>query len=52
LWRVLALVSVPGSIHYMILPGLRRDDFLARPHVLGGVAAADSAAWWHPVEVS
>jgi hypothetical protein len=31
LWRVLALVSVPGSIHYVILPGLRRDEFLARP---------------------
>jgi hypothetical protein len=26
LWRVLALVSVPGSIHYVVLPGLRRDD--------------------------
>jgi hypothetical protein len=52
LWRVLALVSVPGSIHYMILPGLRRDEFLARPQVLAGAAAADSAAWWRPVEVS
>jgi hypothetical protein len=52
LWRVLALVSVPGSIHYLVLPGLRRDGFLARPQVLGGAAAADSAAWWRPVEVS
>src|SRR5438876_4511585 len=26
LWRVLALVSVPGSVHYTVLPGLRRDD--------------------------
>jgi hypothetical protein len=51
LWRVLALVSVPGSIHYMILPGLRRDDLLARPHVLAG-AAAGKAAWWRPVDVS
>ena len=50
LWRVLALVSVPGSIHYLILPGLRRDEFLARPQVPGG-AAADSAAWWRPVKV-
>jgi hypothetical protein len=31
LWRVLALVSVRGSIHYMILPGLHRDEFLAKP---------------------
>jgi hypothetical protein len=50
LWRVLALVSVPGSIHYMIVPGLRRDEFLTRAHVLAG--AEDKAAWWRPVEVS
>ena len=31
LWRVLALVSVPGSIHYIVLPGLRRDEALERP---------------------
>src|SRR5690348_14789928 len=34
LWRVLALVSVPGSIHYVVLPGLRRDELLARPQIL------------------
>ena len=51
LWRVLALVSVPGSIHYVVLPGLRRDELLARPQVLAG-AAADAAAWWRPVEAS
>jgi hypothetical protein len=48
LWRVLALVSVPGSIHYLILPGLRRDELLARPHAMGW-AAGDEAAWWCPV---
>src|SRR6201989_821249 len=41
LWRVLALVSVPGSIHYVVLPGLRRDEVLDRPHLLGG-----DEAWW------
>ena len=51
LWRVLALVSVPGSIHYVVLPGLRRDELLARPQALAG-AAADAAAWWRPVEAS
>ena len=51
LWRVLALVSVPGSIHYMVLPGLRRGEFLARPRGPAG-AAADGAAWWRPVDVS
>ena len=51
LWRVLALVSVPGSIHYVVLPGLRRDELLARPQVLAG-PAADAAAWWRLAEVS
>ena len=41
LWRVLALVSVPGSIHYAVLPGLRRDEVLERPDLMGG-----SQAWW------
>jgi hypothetical protein len=50
LWRVLALVSVPGSIHYIVLPGLSRDELLDRPEVLAGTAP-DMAAWWQPVEV-
>ena len=45
LWRVLALVSVPASIHYVVLPGLRRDELLARPQVLAS-AAVDAEAWW------
>jgi len=49
LWRVLALVSVRGSIHYVVLPGLRRDAVLARPEALAG-AAADAAAWWRQAE--
>jgi hypothetical protein len=52
LWRVLALVSVPGSIHYMVLPGLRRDDLLTQPQAADGIAGADGAAWWRPVEVA
>ena len=51
LWRVLALVSAPGSIHYIVLPGLRRDEVLARPQVVAS-AAADSPAWWRPAEVT
>jgi hypothetical protein len=47
LWRVLALVSVPGSIHYIVLPGLRRDEVL-RPQVLAHQAPAGAAAWWRP----
>ena len=45
LWRVLALVSVRGSIHYVVLPGLRRDVLLDGPDVPAG-AATDGAAWW------
>lgn len=45
LWRVLALVSVRGSIHYVVLPGLRRDVLLDRPQMLDG-AAPDAAVWW------
>jgi hypothetical protein len=51
LWRVLALVSVPGSIHYVVLPGLRRDVVLERPNVRPGTVA-DSAAWWCPTEIA
>jgi len=43
---VLALVSVPGSIHYVVLPGLRRDEVLDQPNLLGG-----DDAWWRLVEV-
>jgi hypothetical protein len=45
LWRVLALVSLRGSIHYVVLPGLRRDGLLDRPKVMAG-AAADASDWW------
>ena len=44
LWRVLALVSVPGSVHYVVLPGLRRDMLLDKAHPQAG--AVDTAAWW------
>jgi hypothetical protein len=32
---------VPGSIHYVVLPGLCRGEVLDRPHLLGG-----DEAWW------
>lgn len=52
LWRVLELVCVPGSIHYRILPGVRRDDVLAHPALLEGdaeSAGAAETAWWRLV---
>ena len=51
LGRVLALVSVPGSIHYIVLPGLRRDEVLEQPQAAAGTAAG-AAAWWRPAAVS
>ncbi|OXR45737.1 hypothetical protein B7C42_02029 [Nocardia cerradoensis] len=46
LWRVLALVSVPGSIDYRVLPGLRRRDLpvTAARHGAGGTE------WWRVTE--
>jgi hypothetical protein len=53
LWRVLALVSARGSIHYRVLPGLRRDEFLGEPAGPGQAAAAEVPdEWWRPVAVA
>lgn len=52
LWRVLALVSVPGSIHYVVLPDLRREEVLEDPGLLERLAPGDAAAWWRPVAIS
>lgn len=53
LWRVLALVSVPGSIRYRVVPGCGREDLLAAlpasPDVSSRTAACD---WWRPVAVA
>jgi hypothetical protein len=47
LWWVLALVSEPDSVHYAVLPGLDRDEVVAKPAVVDSVAAA-SGGWWRP----
>jgi hypothetical protein len=49
LWRVLALVSVGGSVHYVVLPGLRRDILLAKPAMAAG-AVQSAASWWRLTE--
>ena len=49
LWRVLELGAVPGSIHYKVLPGLRRDEVLADPHLLDAPVVDQTPAWWRPV---
>lgn len=49
LWRVLELVSKLGSIDYTVLPGLRRDDVLANPDLLGEHEPDEETAWWRVV---
>ena len=49
LWRILELGCVPGSIHYVVLPGLRRNEVLTDLHLLDAQAPLDAAAWWRPV---
>jgi hypothetical protein len=51
LWRVLALVSVRGSIHYVVLPGLRRDVLLDKPQMLDDRVPPGAADWWRLAEV-
>jgi hypothetical protein len=46
LWWVLALVSIPESIHYAVLPGQHRDVLLADPQLAGVVAPSEVGAWW------
>ena len=52
LWWVLALVSVPGSIHYRVLPGQRRDAVFADPHLFDAVAPVGPADWWRVVSAA
>lgn len=52
LWRVLELVSDPGSIHYRVLPGLHRDDVIADPSRLDPVAPEEPDSWWRLVEAA
>lgn len=50
LWRVLELVSVPGSIDYEVVPGLRRDDVLANPALLAREEPTRGRPpWWRVV---
>ena len=55
LWRVLALVSVPGSIAYQVLPGLTRQPVLADPRPNSGTSTGSATLredWWRVLEVA
>jgi hypothetical protein len=41
---LLRLLSVPGSVSYHVVPGVRRDEFLRDPGVVG--PASDQDGWW------
>jgi hypothetical protein len=49
LWRVLALVSEPGSIDFRVLAGLSRAALLADPVRTLGLAPLDPDSWWRPI---
>lgn len=49
LWRILELGCVPGSIRYVVVPGLRRDDVIADPDGTLGAADPEGREWWRPV---
>lgn len=46
LWRVLALGCVRGSIHYLVLPGVHRDEFLTNPSAF----THGAHEWWAPTK--
>ena len=46
LWWALRVVSPPDAIEAMVLPGLRRDDLLADPHLADAAAPGEPEAWW------
>jgi len=50
LWWVLSLVSVRHSIHYVVLPGLWRDDVLRNPQMLAATGT-ESSEWWRLTQV-
>jgi hypothetical protein len=52
LWRVLALVSAASSIHYRVVPGIRRSDLLADPALLDREGPTQGTDWWRLVDVA
>jgi hypothetical protein len=51
LWWVLSLVSVPGSVSFVIARGLGCEEALATSSLLRS-AAVDDDGWWRPVAIS
>jgi hypothetical protein len=49
LWRVLELVSEPGSVDYRVFAGLTRDAALQDPDLLDRYPSTPPPPWWQPV---
>lgn len=49
LWRVLQVVSVPGSISYQVVPGVTREEILARSSGWSDRDLAEQGQWWYPM---
>jgi len=52
LWRVLALVSEAGSIHFRVLPGLRRHELLSDPTWSQTTHGWTDDGWWRVTAVA
>jgi hypothetical protein len=52
LWWALMVVAERSSIHYAVLPGIRRDDLLREPSIADTDAPDEPRAWWRPISVS
>ena len=50
LWRVLEIGCVPGSIEYLVLPHLRRDELLTQASLPRPTSAGSD--WWRPVNIN
>jgi len=46
LTALLRLGSVPGSVKFHVEPGVRRDDFLRDPGLVGSAPPAGPDRWW------
>lgn len=46
LTALLRLLSVKDSVRFHIEPGIRRDDFLRDPGVVGEIGLAPAQRWW------
>lgn len=49
LWRVLALVSEPGSIDFRVLPSLLRDQAVTDASLMAAQRPHEREAWWRIV---